>query len=41
MGPELYIEVDVVMKPDTPLWQSHDVSNPQDSAFVLPRKQLY
>lgn len=26
MGPELYVEVDVVMKPDTPLWQSHDAS---------------
>lgn len=26
MGPEMYVEVDVVMKPDTPLWQSHDVS---------------
>lgn len=25
MGPELYVEVDVVMRPDTPLWQSHDV----------------
>ncbi|KAK9899851.1 CDF-like metal transporter, partial [Cystobasidium minutum MCA 4210] len=37
MGPELYVEVDVVMKPDTPLWQSHDLSQKfQDDLETLP-----
>ncbi|KAH8925678.1 CDF-like metal transporter [Atractiella rhizophila] len=36
-GPELYVEVDIVMKPDTPLIKAHDVSQElQDALETLP-----
>lgn len=36
-GPDYYVEVDVVMGADTPLWKAHDLAqNLQDKIEVLP-----
>jgi len=36
-GPEYFVEVDVVMAADTPLWKAHDLSQQlQDKIEVLP-----
>jgi len=36
-GPEYYVEVDVVMPAETPLWRAHDISQQlQDKIEVLP-----
>lgn len=36
-GNNLFVEVDVVMAPDTPLWESHDISEGlQVSTFRVP-----
>ena len=36
-GPEYFVEIDVVMPGDTPLWKAHDVAQQlQDKIEVLP-----
>ena len=36
-GPDYYVEVDVVMDANTPLWKAHDISQQlQDKIEVLP-----
>lgn len=36
-GPDYFVEVDVVMDADTPLWKAHDISQKlQDKIEVLP-----
>ncbi|PAV22810.1 CDF-like metal transporter [Pyrrhoderma noxium] len=36
-GPEYFVEIDVVMAADTPLWKAHDLSQQlQDKIEVLP-----
>lgn len=36
-GPDYFVEVDVVMAADTPLWKAHDVSQQlQDKIELLP-----
>ena len=36
-GPDYYVEVDVVMDANTPLWKAHDISQMlQDKIEVLP-----
>jgi len=36
-GPDYFVEVDVVMNADTPLWKAHDISQQlQDKIEVLP-----
>lgn len=36
-GPDYFVEVDVVMHADTPLWKAHDISQQlQDKIEVLP-----
>ena len=36
-GPDYYVEIDVVMDANTPLWKAHDISQQlQDKIEVLP-----
>lgn len=36
-GPEYFVEIDVVMSAETPLWKAHDLSQQlQDKIEVLP-----
>lgn len=36
-GPDYFVEVDIVMDADTPLWKAHDISQQlQDKIEVLP-----
>lgn len=36
-GPDYFVEIDVVMSADTPLWKAHDISQQlQDKIEVLP-----